>query len=391
MQEENWLENRSQTGQKVRIGINAHLLSGKAGYRRAGIHQYIAQVLQNLPQDADQCEHIVFTRYQASFLKRTDMTAVSSSLPTERRLMRIIWEQLVWPWQARTHRLDLLHSTAFVAPLFSTKPLVVTVYDLSFLHFPESFPSRQRIYLTQMTRRACQRASQIITISESGRQDVHRFFDMPLSKINVIVPGVDPIYRPCESIRVASFKEEQGINGRFILHVGTLQPRKNIPVLIDAFAQLADPNLKLVLVGGKGWLFEDIFAQIKALNLEAQVRFTGYVPDDALPLWYSAADLFVFPSLYEGFGMPVVEAMACGTPVIAAHSASIPEAVGSAGQLFDPTNASELAERMANVLNDLALSGKMRQLGLEHARHFSWERAGRETAVVYKKALHFYE
>jgi glycosyltransferase involved in cell wall biosynthesis len=171
------------------------------------------------------------------------------------------------------------------------------------------------------------------------------------------------------------------------LHVGTLQPRKNIPVLIEAFARLPDPTLHLVLVGGKGWLFTEIFERVETLGVQERVHFIGYVPDDELPCWYNAAELLVFPSVYEGFGMPVVEAMACGTPVVAAESSSIPEAVGAAGLLFLPHDVAGLAERMAAVLNDAALSRSMRQKGLEQARQFSWERAGRETAAVYRRAL----
>jgi len=308
-------------------------------------------------------------------------------LPTENRLFRIIWEQLIWPWQNWRRRVDLLHSMAFVLPFMSTKPAVVTIYDLSFLHFPDNFPAAQRFYLTGQTRRSAQKARRIITISASGKQDVHQFFNIPLHKIDVVYPGVDPMYRCLPENEVAAFRKKQGINGRFILHVGTLQPRKNIPVLLDAFAQLADPLLQLVLVGGKGWQFDTIFERVRSLNLVDRVRFTGYVPDDELPLWYNAADLFVLPSRYEGFGMPIVEAMACGTPVIAADNSSLPEAVGKAGLLFTPDNTAELAERITNVLDDAALLVKMRQLGMEHAQTFSWEHAGRETAVVYQKAL----
>jgi glycosyltransferase involved in cell wall biosynthesis len=207
-----------------------------------------------------------------------------------------------------------------------------------------------------------------------------------LDHIDVVYPGVDAAYRPYAAEEVDRFRQEKGY-GRYLLHVGTLQPRKNIPLLLEAFAQLQEPELKLVLIGGKGWLYEEIFARVQALGLSERVHFTGYVPDDELPLWYNAAELLVFPSVYEGFGLPVVEAMACGTPVIAANSASIPEAVGEAGLLFDPHNVAELAEQITAVLHDPQLSAKMRALGLAHASQFSWERAGRETAVVYRRAV----
>ncbi len=369
-----------------RIGINAHLLSGKAGYRRAGIHQYIAQILRHLPDTENGFAYVLFSRQIAEFEQLRGFTAVSSRLPTENKLMRILWEQFVWPWLEMKQNLDLSHSMAFVSPLLSRKRSVVTVYDLSFLHFPDRFPRLQRLYLSKMTRRACQKAQRVLTISESSRQDVHRFFDIPLTQIDVVLPGVDACYHPLPTGEVAKFKAKKGI-GRFILHVGTLQPRKNIPTLLEAFAQLNIPDLQLVLVGGKGWLYDDIFAQVQALGIAAKVIFTGYVPDIELPLWYNAADLFVFPSVYEGFGMPVVEAMACGTPVVASRSSSIPEAVGDAGLLFDPHSVSELVVCMQTVLRNPAQQATMKEKGVCHARNFSWQRAATETAVSYQRAM----
>ena len=374
------------TGKRPRVGINAHLLSGEAGYRRAGIHQYIYQVLRHLPYTENGPDYLVFTNQPDVTAGKMGMTAVSTRLNTNSRLLRILWEQLIWPLQARQRRVDLLHSMAFVTPLLSRRTAVVTIYDLSFMHYPEQFPAGQRRYLTTMTRQACRRARRIITISQSSRQDVHHFFHVPLDRIDVVLPGVDDAYRPLPEEAVSAFCREKGLE-RFILHVGTLQPRKNIPVLLNAFANLPPSGLKLALVGGKGWLYNEIFTQVKKLKLEERVLFTGYVPDGELPLWYNAAELLVFPSVYEGFGMPVVEAMACGTPVIASDSSSIPEAVGRAGLLFNPQNAAELTDRITAVQQDPALRAKLKEWGLQHARNFSWERAGRETAVAYRRAL----
>lgn len=363
-----------------RIAINAHLLSGEAGYRRAGIHHYIAQVLSHLPPAADTA-YTIFTRCGGDLPERVDFTLQGSRWPTESRSVRIVWEQVVWPWQARRH--DVLHSMAFVTPLVAFSPTVVTVYDLSFLHFPERFPALQRWYLASQTRRSCRAARQVITISESSRQDVHHFFGVPLAQIDVVYPGVNGRYRPLPPEQITAFRKTHNLPERFVLHVGTLQPRKNIATLLAALAKLADPDLYLVLVGGKGWFYDEIFAQIQSLGLVDRVIFPGYVADEELPLWYNAAALFAFPSVYEGFGMPVVEAMACGAPVVAANASSIPEAVGDAGLLFAPQDAAELAQRMASVLNDSALSATMRAKGWQQARKFSWEAAGRETAVIY--------
>jgi glycosyltransferase involved in cell wall biosynthesis len=377
----------SQNSAAVRIGINAHLLSGHDGYRRAGIHHYIAQIINHLPPTSPARRYAVFTRHSEDLVLSEGMNISGTRWPTERRWFRILWEQLIWPVTARRLRLDLLHSMAFITPILSSLPTVVTVYDLSFIYFPERFPTLQRVYLSSQTRRSCQSARRIATISESGRQDVHRFFDVPLNRIHVIHPGVEPAFRPRPSLEIEAFRRRHQLPEEFILHVGTLQPRKNLLLLIEAFAELRRTDLALVLVGGKGWFYDEIFARVEQLGLGSRVRFTDYVPDEELPLWYNAAALLVFPSVYEGFGMPIVQAMACGTPVIAADTSAIPEVTGQAALLFDPQDLRMLTEHMANALNDRQLAATMRQNGLAQAQHFSWPEAGRRMADVYERAL----
>ncbi len=385
-----------------RIGINAHLLADTATYRRAGIHQYIAQVLRNLPADVLSSDSMspdsklvydgrfhydIYTQHKAKWLQRPDFTLHHSSWPTQKRSMRILWEQTAWPWVGHQHKCDLLHSMAFVTPVFTHIPSVVTVYDLSFMHYPQSFPSLQHKYLSTQTARSCRQARRVITISESTRQDVHSFFGIPLSQIDVVLPGVEKVYRPLPKEQIAAFRAQENLPAQFLLHVGTLQPRKNIPVLLEALAQLKRPELLLVLVGGKGWLYDQIFAQVQTLGLANQVRFTDYVADEALPLWYNAAAALLFPSVYEGFGMPVVEALACGTPVIASDASSIPEAGGKAALYFTPDDPAALAKHVESIVDTPEIAAKMQAKGLLQAAQFSWERAGKETAVVYQRAL----
>ncbi len=365
------------------IGINAHLLAAEPGYRRAGIHQYIYQVLCHLPP---QYEYVVFTQYRER-LGGPTLRAVPSRWPTQRRLVRILWEQAAWPLLAWQQRVDLLHSMAFVLPAMLPVPAVVTVYDLSFMYYPHSFPRLQRWYLRWQTAQACHRARRIIVISQASGQDVQRFFGVPPQRIDVIMPGVDEMYAPPAPQAVAAFRQRRQLPPRFVLHVGTLQPRKNIPLLLEAFARLPLSQMHLVLVGGKGWLYEEIFARVAALGLQERVHFAGYVPDAELPLWYGAAELLALPSLYEGFGLPLVEAMACGCPVLATNASSLPQAVGEAGLLLPPDDAEAWAEGMTAVLQDAALRATMVAKGLVQAQQFSWERAGVETAVSYQRAL----
>jgi glycosyltransferase involved in cell wall biosynthesis len=276
---------------------------------------------------------------------------------------------------------------AFVTPVASSIPSVVTVYDLSFLYFPDTFPASQRLYLKSQTARSCRNARRVITISESGRQDVHRLLGIPLSRIDVVLPGVETRYRPLPASEVAAFREQEELPEKVILHVGTLQPRKNIALLVEAMAQLRRPDVLLVLVGGKGWLYDEIFLRVKELGLERYIRFTGYVQDVTLPLWYNAASVLALPSVYEGFGMPLVEAMACGTPVVAARSSSLPEAGGEAALYFDVDDVDKLAENLATVLFNKHMAASLRRKGLERSASFSWRRSGEETAAVYRRAL----
>ncbi|GAB4155757.1 MAG: glycosyltransferase family 1 protein [Candidatus Promineifilaceae bacterium] len=373
------------------IGINAHLLSGQAGYRRAGIHHYMVQVLRHLPALTGY-HYTIFTRSQNEIQSDAQRQIVSSRWPTERRLARIVWEQTAWPLAAWQRRLDLLHGMAFATPLLSPCPTVVTIYDLSFVHYPDRFPLAQRYYLLAQTRRACRQARRVVAISAAGRQDIHQVLGVALAQIDVVLPGVDHAFQPLPPEQVAAFRRAKQLPDRFILHVGTLQPRKNLPTLIAAFADLIRrspryANLQLVLVGGKGWLYNEIFALVEKLELQQQVRFAGYVPDVELPLWYNASALLIFPSVYEGFGLPILEAMACGTPVIAAETAVVPEVIGEAGLLFPATEAAALVDALSRVLDQPELAAAMRHAGLIQAQNFTWEQAGRQMVAVYQQAL----
>ncbi|MFO7663716.1 MAG: glycosyltransferase family 1 protein [Chloroflexota bacterium] len=377
---------------RLNIGINAHLLSGQAGYRRAGIHQYIYQVLRHLPQDEDSpFRFTIYTQQSEGWDPRPDWRLATTRLPTENRLARIVWEQAIWPLQAWRDRLSLMHSMAFVLPRLAPCPAVVTIYDLSFLRYPEDYPATQRRYLANETARSCRLAQRIITISESGRGDVHHLFGVPMELIDVVKPGVSPDYRPLPDHEVTAFRARRNLPEQFLLHVGTLQPRKNLPVLLKALTLMERDDLPLVLVGGKGWFYETIFAEVQVLGLAGQVSFAGYVDDHELPLWYNAATALVLPSRYEGFGLPIVEALACGTPVIAADNSSLPEAGGAAALYFDPLSPDELAGQLVNLLGNESWRRRLRQEGPAQAARFSWARAGEETAAVYRRALRLEE
>ena len=369
----------------MHIGLNAHLLSLAETYRGAGINWYVRNLLTHLPRVDHDNRYTAFIgdgRFTSSglALKR-------SRLPTSRPVVRIFWEQVVQPFALRKERVDLLHALAFVTPLLSPCPSVVTVYDLSFLLYPESFKRFKRFYLGLFTRLSARRARRIIAISESTKRDAVRLLGVPPEKVEVVYCGIDGAFRPLAKDQVAAFRSKRGLPERFILFVGTIEPRKNVTRLIEAFATLRPCGLKLVIGGAKGWFYEDVFARVEELGLEGKVMFPGYIPGSELPLWYNAAELFVYPSLYEGFGLPPLEAMACGTPVVTANTSALPEVVGQAGLTVDPLDVEGLAEAMRRALGDEALRQEMRERGLQRAKVFSWTKTAQETVQVYRRAM----
>ncbi|MEA3459311.1 MAG: glycosyltransferase family 1 protein [Chloroflexota bacterium] len=372
----------------IHIGLNAHLLSLAETYRSAGANQYIRNLLLNLPRVDEENRYTVFLG-ERGFDAHPSLNLRFSHLPTENPPVRLFWEQAVQPFALRRERVDLLHSLAFVSPLVSPCPTVVTIYDLSFLLFPEGFRCLKRLYLGLFTRISARRARRIIAISESTKKDIVRMFGVPPERVDVVYCGVDETFRPLPEEQVADFRKRHGPPERFILFVGTLEPRKNVTRLIEAYSLLVarHPSLKLVIGGAKGWFYENIFAEVERLGLQGEVLFPGFIPRRELPLWCNAAELFVYPSLYEGFGLPPLEAMACGTPVIASDTSSLPEVVGEGGMLVNPVDVEALAGAMGRVLSDEALRQTMSEQGLRRAGHFSWRKMARETVQVYRRAM----
>jgi len=372
----------------IHIGLNAHLLSLKQSYRGAGINAYIYHLLRNLGQTESRHRYSVFLGEHHFVDER--LALHYSRWPTHQPLVRILWEQLVQPVVLHRAGVDLLHAMAFAGPLATTCPFVVTVYDLSFLHYPDTFRPWNRWYLSRFTALSARRARRVIAISESTKRDVVHLLGVPEDRVDVIYCGVDDVFRPLPAAQVARFRRERALPDRFILFLGTLEPRKNVQTLVRAYSQWqkADPEVpKLVVAGGKGWYYDQIFADVERFGLAGDVMFPGYVAQDELPVWYNAADLFVYPSRFEGFGLPVLEAMACGTPVVTTYSASLPEVAGDAAILVSPDDEAQLIEAMRRVLSDSALRQEMIDRGQAHAATFSWEQAARQTVDTYERAL----
>jgi glycosyltransferase involved in cell wall biosynthesis len=376
------------TDTRPHVGLNAQLLSGSAGYRSAGIHGYIAQLLRWLPAADARLRYTAFANRAAAALIG-ELPVRSTRWPTMRPWARLVWEQFVQPLVARQAGLDLLHGLAFVLPLAQPCPTIVTVHDLSFTLFPGLFRGVNAAYLRLFTRLSCGRATRIIADSENTRADVIRLYGVPGQRVKAIPLGVDARFHPRPPDAVAEFRRAHCLPDRFILFVGTLEPRKNLIKLIEAFSSITSKtsDLKLVLVGGKGWYYAPVLAVVERLNLGERVILAGYVSADELPLWYAAADVFAFPSRYEGFGVPVLEAMACGTPVVTSTASSLPEVAGDAALTVSPDDVDGLAEALRRALTDTAWREEARAQGIARAATFTWESTARRTARVYRQVL----
>lgn len=291
------------------------------------------------------------------------------------------WTRFALPLRLRLgfERLDVFFTPGHYAPLFCPCPLVITLLDLSYLKFPSYFKKSDLLQLTHWTARSVKQARKIITISEVSKQDIINHYHIEPERVVVAYPGYAEEFRPQTDKRlIEKVKRHYGINGPYILFVGTMQPRKNIERLIEAFAFLKHEGVKesLVLVGKKGWLYEAIFSKAEKLGIAEFVKFTSYVKHEDLPLLIGGAKLYVLPSLYEGFGIPAIEAMASGTPVAVSNSSSLPEVVGDAGVLFDPYNPTDIARGMREILGSRTLAKTLSERGIERARRFNWKECG---------------
>ncbi len=370
----------------IHVAINAHLLSGDPSYRSAGVHQYIHHLLTYLPQAG--CRVTAFVGPRAPVAQAESLRYRRARWPTHRPAARVLWEQLAQGRALRAVGADLAHGPVFVGPLVAPCPVVVTVHDLSFLRYPHLFRPANRLYLRLFTRLSVRRARRVIAVSAHAAEETARLLGVARGNIRVVYHGVDPIFRPLPPEEVAAFRVRRSLPERFVLFVGTLEPRKNLARLIEAFARAGpDSRTALVLAGARGWYDEEIFAAVERLGLSARVHFPGYVPNDELPLWYNAADVFAYPSLYEGFGLPVLEAQACGTPVLTSSVSALPEAAGDGALLVDPYDVEAIAEGLHRLLTDEPLRETLRRRGLEHAAHFSWPRTAAQTVAVYQEAI----
>jgi glycosyltransferase involved in cell wall biosynthesis len=367
----------------MRVGIDARLVY----YSQAGIGQYILHLVNGLSKVDAENEYVLLQsrKDDKTILERPNFRRVSLWTPSHHRLERHSLNV-----ELMRLGLDVLHSPDFIPPHRPSCKSVITVHDLAFLLYPHFLTKESARYYGHIDQ-AVVWTDQIIAVSENTRRDTVQHLGVSEDKITVVYEAANPIFRPLDREEARrQVRDRHGIDGRFVLFVSTIEPRKNVPALLRAMWQLMEgykEDVHLVLAGGKGWLFEDVFAVVEKLKLDSRVHFVGRVSSEDLLVLYNAAELLAHPAFYEGFGLPPLEAMACGLPVIVSNVASLPEVVGDAGLLIDPHDVDELAVSMWRVLNDDGLRAEMRAQGLRQAARFSWERAARETLKIYAKAF----
>ena len=356
---------------------------------RTGVGYYTEHLLHHLAEEGPEEELIVISNRPVDTTRPLPPRVSVRSAPW--RLPRMAWMQTLAPRMLREIHADVAHFTNGMVPVASPVPTVVTIHDMSLTMYPRYHPPRRVLLNRPLVDLAARRADAIITVSQSAKRDIMRLYGLPADRVHVVHEAAAPSFqRVTDAPALERVRRQYALPDRFILYVGTIEPRKNLPKLIEGFAkrrQSGDLPHQLVCVGPYGWLSRDIEELIERLDVEDAVRFTGYVPFDDLPVLYSLAEMFVFPSLYEGFGLPVIEAMACGVPVVTGRVPALMEVAGGAVERVERLDAESLGDVMVALARDRDRRSELCRLGLERAKSFSWQRAARETLDVYRQAV----
>ncbi|MDH7476665.1 MAG: glycosyltransferase family 1 protein [Microgenomates group bacterium] len=350
---------------------------------KVGVSVYSLKLLQYFHKKSNQsCRFVIF-------LKKPPLPELPKPNPFFKYKVvagNFFWSRFFLPLALYKNRfssqkIDVFFSPAHYTPRFSPVPLIVTIHDLSYFYYPEEFLKKDLYKLVNWTKRSIERAKKIIAVSQTTKRDLMKFYHLPEEKIAVIYNGYERQIKKTKEIKRWSLKKN-----KFILFVGTIQPRKNLLILIKAFIDFnkLNPEFKLIITGKKGWLYKTIFEEIKKNDLDKKIILTGYLPTEEVNWLYQNALFFVHPSLYEGFGIPVLEAMSFDCPVLCSSAASLPEIVGEAGIFFDPKNKEDLLKKMLILAKDFQLRQELIQKGKKRIKFFSWEKTGEQTLNLLK-------
>lgn len=375
----------------LRVGINATALLSP----RTGIGKYVYHLGRECLEADDVSPSFFYgtwkTQLRAQPLPNIDTikTYIKKAVPWSYEIKNLIF-QAQFSAGLLKHPVDVYHEPNYLAFRFPG-PSVITVHDLSWIRHPETHPKQRLAAMDRFFPRSLERAAAILTDCSFVKQELVEMFGLDPERVTPVLLGVSSDFSPRDSLECNTFLAEQGLAfGRYVLSVGTLEPRKNIPALIDAYSMLPDDlqrRYPLVMVGMRGWLTSGLEARLKPLVEKGVVKPLGYVPDAEMPMIYSGAAAFAFPSLYEGFGLPPLEAMACGVPVVCSGTSSLPEVVGDAGVLVDPRDVDVIAESLRRVLEDRIFAADLGQKGVQRAAGFTWKRTAEQTIDVYRRVL----
>lgn len=370
----------------MRIAIDAH----SVGTRLGGNESYATNLIEALAEIDQVNQYTIFvTRREARerFSNRWPNFQVRATLP-HTPFVRI---PLTLSAELRRNRVDVLH-VQFTSPPFSPCPVVVSIHDLSFEHLPQTFKRRSRMQLRMTVRRSARNAAQIIALSEYARTDLINTYHLRPERVSVVPLAAPAAFAPVrDDNELQRVRQTYGIERDYILSVGSIQPRKNLRRLIEAYSLLRGKQTEgklpqLVLVGKNAWLYDETLRSLKDRNVDTSIILTGYVPESDLPALYSGAVCFVYPSYFEGFGLPPLEAMKCGAPVIVGNKTSLPEVVGDAALMIDPFDVNAIAAAIKRVIADSDFRAELRVKGLERAKQFDWKETARQTLEVYERA-----
>ena len=382
----------------MRIGIDCRTILNPQAGEKAGVAYYTYHLVKSLLAIDKVDEFVLFFDHRArgvykDFLE-PNTTIRFFTFSRYKKYLPFVYSHILAAVNISREKLDVYHSPANIVPLRYEGKFVVTIHDLAIYREPYAFPSRQGFSIKYLVPKSIHRAKKIIAVSQSTKKDVEEYFQVNPRKIRVIYEGVDhDRFSLGDNISDLKkyLKDKYRIKKDFILFVGTLEPRKNLIRLLEAFYQLVSrrPDFRnryqLVLAGQKGWLYEEIFEEIKNRHLEELVVIPGYLPQDDLNKFYAVCTLFVYPSIYEGFGLPVLEAMASGKPVITSNISSLPEIAGDAAKLIDPYDIEGISRALEQLLDDEEYRRMLAEKGRERAKRFSWEKCARETLEVYRE------
>jgi glycosyltransferase involved in cell wall biosynthesis len=366
----------------MRIAINTLAMKREL----YGVGNYIKNLVWALAGIDRENEYVLFASAENTCHLKGIADNFSLELAPSNRMLRLPWEQSVLPLRLKQKRIDVYHGATFVTPLLKNCEHVVSIHDMTFHLLPERHSLHKRLYFQSMIPAAVLRSDRVIAISESTKCDLLRFIPTDAGKINVVHHGVEPRFRPVrEKNRLDDVREKYGLGRRFILFVGLIEPRKNLENLVDAYESSGlGKDFDLVLAGNLGWDYSGLLRKIESSQFREKIRLPGYIADGDLPALFSMAAAFVYPSVYEGFGLPVLEAMACGTPVITSQASSLPEVAGDAAILVDPFDPKALASALQIVLADEDLRRSLSERGIQRAQFFTWEKTAQKTLEAYK-------